>query len=389
MNFLKKKKIYLDYAATTPVLPEVKKVMEKYWAEDFYNPSAIYNEGKKIKGELLEWRTRAARVLEVSARDIVFTGSGTESDNLAILGAFEGARGKIETPHIIVSSIEHPGIKEAVREVERRGGEVTTISVDEKGLVSPQTILKEIKPNTILVSLMLANNEIGTIEPVSKVARMIREWRKENNSVFPYIHTDASQAANFLRVSVPSLGVDMLTLDASKIYGPKGIGLLVVRPPVYLHPVIGGGGQERGLRSGTENLALISGFVRALEIADRDREAESLRLNKLKKIFLDKLQKLFPEVVINTPLESLPNIISISFPGALAEFIVIKLDQKGIMLSTGSACGNLNNKDAESTIVAIGRGDLKDSTLRFSFGRKTTTRDLSFTLKILEKIMRK
>jgi cysteine desulfurase len=388
MSFFRKRKIYFDHAATTPVLPEVKKVMEKYWTKDFYNPSAIYDEGKKMQQELASWRTRAARVLEVGARDVVFTASGTESDNLAILGVFEAVRGKVEVPHVIISAIEHPGIREAVEEVKRRGGEVSVVSVNEKGVVSPENVLKEIRPNTVLISLMLANNEIGTMLPVSRVSRLVKEYRKEHQSTFPYIHTDASQAANYVRLALPSLGVDMLTLDASKMYGPKGVGLLVVRPPVVLHPIIFGGGQERGLRAGTENLALIAGFVRALEIAQSDQESESARLHKLKMYFMENIQILLPHAIINTSDESLPNIVSISFPDLLAEFLVIKLDRLGVMVSAGSACSNLDQTNG-STLVALGKEDLKDSTLRFSFGRSTTKKDIQVTLEALTKIMRK
>jgi cysteine desulfurase len=390
MNLFKdllKKKIYLDHAATTPVLPEVKQIMEKYWIEEFYNPSAIYDKGVEARKDLEAKRTRIARVLEVGTKDIVFTGSGTEADNLAILGAFEAFRGKIKKPHIIISAIEHPGIQEAAREVERRGGEVSIVGVDEQGYVDPQDILKLITPETVLVSIMLANNEIGSLEPISKIARLIKEERKKNNSHLPYIHTDASQGTNFLRVNVPTLGVDMLTLDASKMYGPKGVGLLVVRPGVYLHPIIFGGGQEKGLRSGTESLALVAGMTCALELAQRDREKESLRLNTLKDRLIQHFNEKYKEAVINTPRESLPNIVSVSFPGEIAELLAIKLDQKGIMVSTGSSCGNMK-EGGTKTLVALGRADLRESTLRFSFGRSTTEKDIEKTISTFDKIMR-
>jgi cysteine desulfurase len=222
MTFFKKKRIYLDYASTTPVLREVKKEMDKYWTEAFHNPSSIYEEGVDRKRELDAYRTKVARILGVQAKEVIFTSGGTESDNTAILGAFEVAREKFAKPHLIISSIEHPAVSEAAKEVIRRGGEVSVAGVDEEGFIQPVNVLKLLRKETFMVSIMLANNEIGTIEPVSKVARLLREERKKNNSLYPYIHTDASQAPNTYKVNAEQLHVDLLTLDGSKIYGPKG-----------------------------------------------------------------------------------------------------------------------------------------------------------------------
>src|ERR1035437_8503202 len=340
MSLFKPKRIYLDYASTTPVLPEVKKVMDKYLSKDFYNPSAIYKEATEVKREINESRTSIARILGLKNKDIYFTGSGTESINLAILGIFEQTRSKIEKPHIIISSIEHLAVKESAKEVERRGGEVTVVNVDENGRVSPQEVLNSIKTNTVLVSIMLANNEVGTIEPISKISRLINEYKKKHGTIFPFMHTDASQAVNYHKVYMPSLGVDMMTLHGSKIYGPKGIGILAKRPYVELQPIIFGGGQENGLRSGTENVAQIIGFARALEIAEKDREKESIRIEKFQEKFIKEIKKYLPEAIINTPeIDKLPNIVSVSMQGMLAEFVAIKLDLAGFLVSTGSACG--------------------------------------------------
>ena len=388
MSLLKPKRVYLDYASTTPVLPEVKRVMDKYFTEDFYNPSSIYMEAMIVKRKVEEMRIRISRILGVKYNDIYFLASGTESANLAILGAFEAVRGKLDKPHIIISAIEHPAVKESTKEVVRRGGEVTVVGVDEFGRVSPQEILASIKPNTILVSIMLANNELGTIEPIGRISRLINEYKKKNNTPFPYIHTDASQAANYLKVYMPSLGVDLMTLDGSKIYGPKGVGVLVVRPNVELHPIIFGGGQEKGLRSGTENPSLIVGFTKAFEIADKDRESESKRLSIIKNKFIDGIKKSLPEAIINTPTEeSLPNIVSVSVHGMLAEFVAIKLDRDGFMVSTGSACGTNKGASGTEALVALGRPELKESTIRFSFGRLTKTNDAVRALKAFIKIM--
>lgn len=392
MNLFHKKRIYLDHAATTPVLNEVRKEMEKYWSHSFHNPSALYREGVEVKGKLEEYRTRVARILGVGKKDIVFTSGGTESDNLAIIGVFEfykdlpRARGK--KPHMIISSIEHPAVVEAAREVERRGGEVTVVGVDGEGLVSPEEVVKLIRPETFLVSIMLANNEIGTVEPISKIGRLIREEKKkrernETGGNYPYFHTDASQAANYLTLNVESLNVDLLTLDSSKFYGPKGAGVLVVRPSVSIRPITWGGGQEGGLRSGTENLALISGFCIALEIAIRDREKEVARLRSLKDHFIKKIIKNVPQALINgSDQYSLPNIVNVSVPDVLSEMLLLALDQGGVIASVGSACSGIDREDGSPVLRAIGKSELDQSTLRFSFGRNTSISDIDQTLKI-------
>jgi len=340
------------------------------------NPSAIYAEGVRSRRELEGARTSIARILHVGSKDIIFTSGGTEADNLAILGTFEMAKEKINKPHIIISSVEHPAISETAKEVERRGGEVTVVQADEEGLISPQEILNEVKDNTILISVGLVNGETGTIQPVSKIGRLIREYRKDlpagrQEKTFPYLHTDASQAANLLDLSVESLRVDLMTLDSSKVSGSHGSGCLVTRPNVILYPIIFGGGQERGLRSGTENVSAIVAFAKALILADKNKEKESERLNVLRKYFIEEIKKKIPNVVINGSQEhNLPNIVSISIPNVLAEFMALKLDQKGIMVSVGSACNSRKNLPDKETI-------------RFSFGKFTTKSEIVRALKAL------
>ena len=389
MNWFEKKRIFLDYASATPVLPEVKRAMEKYWSRDFYNPSAIYREGVWIKEEVEESRTRVARALGVAPSGVIFTASATESNNLAVLGAFEAwcyqtprrARGK--KPHIIISAIEHPAVIGAAREVVRRGGKMSILGVDKEGRVSPETLKKLLKKNTFLVSIGLANNEIGTIQPLSKIGRLLREYRKGYNSSYPYLHTDASQAPNFLDVSIESLQTDLLTLDGSKIYSPKGVGVLAARREVKIHPIIFGGGQEGARRSGTLNPALISGFALALEIALRDREKESRRLEVLRKYFVESVTERLPKIVINGSLDNhLPNIVSISLPSIISEFILLKLDREGVMASVGSACSLDERVSGSPVIRALGRSDLAEATLGFFFGRLTTLGDVKRAVEI-------
>lgn len=383
-------RIFLDYASATPVLPEVRQVMEKYWSRDFYNPSAIYKEGIRVKEEIAGYRARVARSLGIASNGVIFTASGTESDNLAILGTFEKSLETFEKPHIIISAIEHPAVIAAAAEVVRRGGEMSILEVDEEGLVSVETLKRLLKKNTFLVSIGLANNEIGTIQPILKIGRLISEFRKENSSPYPYLHTDASQAPNYLNVSVESLQTDILTLDGSKIYGPKGIGILAVRRGVKIRPIIFGGGQEGDRRAGTSNPALIVGFALALEIALRDRERESERLENLRGYFIEFIKKCLPEIMINGSLDNhLPNIVSVSLPASpagrpntLSEFILLKLDRAGIMVSVGSACSLDEKVSGSPVITALGRSDLAEATLRFSFGRLTTASDVKQATKI-------
>lgn len=379
MSWFKSKRIFLDYAAATPVLPEVRQAMEKYWSNDFYNPSAIYREGLEVKKEIENCCARVARALGVQPKGIIFTAGGTDSDNLAILGAFEAfrqaqdKRTQDNKPHIIISAIEHPAIVAAAEEVVRRGGEVSTCEVDEEGLISIKTLEKLLKKNTFLISVGLANNEIGTIQPIAKIGRMVRKYRKEQESAYPYLHTDASQVPSFLNISLETLQADLLTLDGSKIYGPKSIGILATKAGVGLHHK----------RAGTPNPALIIGLTLALEIALRNRERESKRLEVLREYFIKSVTKCLPNAIINnSPENHLPNIISVSLPGTLSEFILLKLDQAGVMVSVGSACSYDERVSGSPVIIALGKKYLAESTLRFSFGRPTIESDVRRAIEI-------
>ncbi|MGB3922242.1 MAG: cysteine desulfurase family protein [Minisyncoccia bacterium] len=377
MNWLPKKRIFLDYASATPILPEVFKVMEKYWSKEFYNPSAIYREALGVKNALTESRQSVARLLGISASGVIFTSGGTESDNLAILGTYEAARKSFKKPHLIISSVEHPAVVEAAREVERRGGELSIVPVGEDGTVSLEKLKSFLKKSTFLVSVGLAQGEIGTVQPLSKIGRIVREARKEGGSEYPLLHTDASQAPNYLDLALERLNADLMTLDGAKIYGPKGAGVLALRKDVRVEPTSFGGNQEGGRRAGTENVALAVGFAKALEIAVRDRAKESERLDILRKEFIDSVRQNLPQAVINGPVENrLPNIVSVSIPGLLAEFLVLKLDREGVLASVGSACSSDEREEGSPVIRALGLGDLATSTVRFSFGRDTKRRDV-------------
>jgi cysteine desulfurase len=259
---------------------------------------------------------------------------------------------------------------------------MSILEVDKEGHVSLEKLKQLLRINTFLVSVGLANGEIGTIQPMAKIGRIISQFKKEHSSLYPYLHTDASQAPNYLSVYAESLQVDLLTLDAAKIYGPKGIGVLAVRRGVALHPLIFGGGQEGGRRSGTLNPALIAGLATALEKALRDRVEESLRLEALRKYFIEHVEKCLPNMVINgSTHHHLPNIISLSLPGMLSEWVLLKLEEVGVLVSVGSACSYDNKISGSPVIRALGRNDLAEATLRFSLGRSTSLNDVKSAVK--------
>ncbi|MEX0932293.1 MAG: cysteine desulfurase family protein [Parcubacteria group bacterium] len=386
MDLFKKRRVFLDFASATPVLREVRREMRKYWSKDFYNPSSIYDKGVGAKKALEEYRARFARALGAGRKNVFFTSGATESDNLAILGAYAEYKEKFpkKAGHLVVSVIEHPAVLEVAKELERRGVKVSRVSVDESGLVNPLEVSKLLKTDTFLVSIGLVNGEIGTIQPIAKIGRTIRERRKEKNSQFPYLHTDASQALGFLPINIENLHVDLVTLESAKAYGPKGVGLLAVRAGVHFRPITWGGGQESRLRPGTENLALIAGFSKAFEIAEKNRDKEFARLASLREFFVSELQEKLPQVVINGPLKDvLPSIVSVSMSDFSPELELLALDREGVMVSIGSACSS-NSEDRGSYVIrALGKKEFAESTLRFSFGRSTTKRDLERAVSVL------
>lgn len=377
--FNRKNRIYLDYASATPVRKEVLKAMDKYWSSSFHNPSAIYDEGLSIKSDVENFRAKVAKIVGAGEKQIVFTSSGTEADNLAILGAFEEAKKSLKRPHLIISSIEHPAVERAAEEVVRRGGELSIVPVNEEGLVSAEQVRLAMKPSTFLVSISYANSEIGTVQPIAKLGRIVKEERKVRTDIskkisnFPLLHTDASAAPAYLQINIEKLQCDLLTLDGAKICGPKGIGVLAIRRGVKIMPIIFGGGQERGMRAGTVNAPLIAGFARALELAEAEREKESARIENLRNIFVKKVKEKLPKAIINGSDDSrLPNILSISVPGILSEFVVLKLSTLGVLASVGTACSMDEKTSGSPVIRSIGRGELAESTIRISFGKFST-----------------
>lgn len=397
-----KKQIYLDHAATTYVDERVLEAMQPYFGAEFGNPSSLYALGRRAKDAIDDARARIAAILKCKADEIVFTGSGTESDNLAIFGiarahaAEEGKKG-----HIITSSIEHHAVIHSIEALEKEGFEVTKVPVGEDGIVDPKDVRDALRPETVLVSIMYANNEIGTVQPIAEIGKIIKEYREEKkqtknfelgtwNLGLPYFHTDACQAAGALNLDVHHLGVDLLTFNGSKIYGPKGIGALYVKRGVRLKPLVYGGGQEKGLRSGTENTALIIGLAKALEIAEADRERESARLAGLRDYFIAELQKRVPKTVLNGhAAKRLPNNINVSILDVEGEAVLLYFDNEGIAVSTGSACTS-TTLDPSHVILALGVPyEYAHGSIRFTLGRKTTKEELDEVLGIVPGVIQK
>ncbi|MDO8505086.1 MAG: cysteine desulfurase family protein [bacterium] len=411
-----KRIVYLDHAAATPMDQKVKSAMEPYFCDIYGNPSASYAIGRRAKEALDLARDSVAQSLECSAAEIIFTGSGTESDNLAIFGVTRGyGKGSVipakagiqqlsgspigvgddkrECGHIITTNFEHHAVLNSCEALTKEGYDVSFLKVDKDGLLTPEQLKEAIRPDTLLISIMYANNEIGTIEPIAKLARAIAEKKKEMGrkpNDPPFFHTDACQAAGYLDINVKNLGVDLMTINGSKIYGPKGTGALFVRRGLRLTPLIYGGGQEMKLRSGTENVAAVVGLAKALEEAARVREYESTRLEKLRDALVMGIMDRIPKVSFNGhPTMRLPNNVNVSILDIEGEAMLLYLDESGICASTGSAC-DFQTTDPSHVIQALGKSrNIARSSVRFTLGRSTTIADIDYVLETLPPIVQK
>ena len=387
------KRIYLDYAATTPIAPRVLRAMLPFLKENFGNPSSIHYFGQKAQTAIDEAREKVAKFLSCTPEGIIFTGSATEANNLAIRGVTEAVNQNIKKPlHIITSQIEHKAVLETCKDLEKKGTEVTYLPVDNQGIIKISDLAKKIKENTVLVSIMYANNEIGSVQPIVEIGKLLKNINriKEKSKVQKtYFHTDAVQAVNYLDCNVERLGIDLLTLSGHKIYGPKGVGALYIKKGTPIKAQIFGGGQEQGLRSGTENVAGIAGLAAAIEEA-RSKKSKARKIKRLRNKLVRGILKTIPDVKINETLEiSLPNIANFSFKGAEGEAIVVALDQKGICVSTGSACA-AKSLEPSHVLLALGLSEEEAHTsVRFSLGRYTTQREMNKALKILPKVIEK
>jgi len=382
-------KIYLDNAATTQVRKEVIDAMRPYFSREYANPSSFHMAGKEASDAIEDSRKSIAKNIGSRPQEIYFCSGGTESDNMGILGA---ARfNKKSGNHIITSEIEHHAVLEPIGHlVSSEGFKATYIKSEKNGIIDPKKIEKALTKKTVLISVMTANNEIGTIQPIAEIGRIILKWRKKNNSELPLFHTDACQAAGTLDIDVKKLHVDFLTLNGSKIYGPKGAGVFYVREGVRIEPLFWGGAQERGLRPGTENVPAIVGLATALELAQKEKEKENARLIKLRDWFTKEILKKVPESFLNGDARKrLPNNVNISFLNCEGEALMLYLDAKGIFVSTGSACTS-QTLDPSHVLLAMGLPhEVAHGSVRFTLGRKTTREDLKYVLRVLPGIVEK
>ena len=373
--------IYLDHAGTTPMDPRVFDAMRPYFTELYGNPSSVHTIGQEAKYALDNARERVAEVLGCRSSEVVFTSGGTEADNAALHGV---ATALHETGnHLITSGVEHHAVLHTCQYLENRGYDVTYLPVDEFGMISPESVYNAIGPRTTLVSIMYANNEIGTINPIPDLAAAVRRRAEELDRTI-VLHTDAVQAAGFLDLNVRRLGVDMLSLSGHKFYGPKGTGVLYLRRGTPYLPLLLGGGQERERRSGTENIAGIVGLARALELADGERERAAAHCAALRDRIIQWAAAHLPDTALNGhPTRRLPNNVNFSFPGVEGESILLGLDMKGIAASSGSACSS-GSLEPSHVLLALGQtAELARSSLRITLGKENTDAEVDWLLAAL------
>lgn len=376
------KRIYLDYAATTPMDPEVVETMLPYLTTHFGNPSSIHAFGRENRKAIEDARAVIATQLGATApNEIIFTGSGSESDNMAIRGVAHAQRDKGR--HIITSAIEHHAVFDTCHHLEKEGFKITYLPVDGDGLVNPETLEKALTPETILVTIMHANNEVGTIQPIAEIGKLLRERKI-------LFHTDAVQSVGALPVNVADLSVDLLSLAAHKIYGPKGVGALYVRKGVRVDPLIFGGGQERNRRAGTENVAGIVGLAKALTLANAGLEAKAKRLTELRDYLIDNVLEKFECVRLNGHrTRRLPGNANFSFEFIEGESLLLNLDLKGIAASSGSACTS-GSLEPSHVLLAMGIcHEIAHGSLRITMGKDTTKADVDYLLEVLPEIVGK
>lgn len=444
-------KIYLDYAASTPVDPRVLAAMRPYFTEKFGNPGSLHSFGQEALAAVDGSRETIAKAVGADFREIIFTGSATEANNLALRGAINAIR-KTRITHelreenhsghsdafvssgrvrMIISSIEHESVLETARDLEREGVEVIYLPVDRRGIVDLKKLETALNERTILVSVMYANNEIGTIQPITEISQIVRNFREGSSvkrqgsrvgAALPLLHTDAAQAFQFLDCNVKKLGVDLLTLSSHKVYGPKGVGALYVSnkrqassvkkeflkanftehfgflmpDACCLMPILTGGGQEFGLRSGTENVPGIVGFAKAVELISNSRELENKKIGKLRDYFWRELKKICPQAERNgidgqksiVSGQLLPNILNVYFPKHEAQFLLTKLDLAGVAASSGSAC---RSRALQSSYVIEALGYSKERakrSIRFSLGRPTMKEEIRKAITVISRCLK-
>ena len=373
--------VYCDHSATTPVKAEVLTEMLPYFKENYGNPSAIYSLGRKTSKAINTSREKVAKAINSKEKEIYFTSCGSESDNLAIKGI--AYANKEKGNHIITSKIEHHAVLNTCKTLEKQGFEVTYINVSSEGIIDLEELKNSIKENTILISIMFANNEIGTIQPIKEISKIA----KEKNIIF---HTDAVQAIGNIKIDVQELGIDLLSMSAHKFYGPKGVGALYVKEGIEFERIQDGGHQENNKRAGTENVAGIVGLGKAIEIANENIENYNCKLIKMRNYFVSEIRSNYPDSKINGSLEyRLPGNVNVSFPNIDGEELLLKLDSYNICASAGSAC-NSGSVEPSHVLKAIGLDEKYiQGTVRFTFGEENTINDINYVLENLKKAITK
>ena len=375
------KYVYLDHAATTPIDRGVFSAMKPYFFEKYANASTLYKSGVINRDAVEKSRSVVARILGTQSDSIIFTSGGTESCNLAIHPS-----ALYKSGHIITTKVEHKAVLEPIGRLEKEGWKVTYLDVDEFGRIDLNDFKKAMCKDTKLVSIMYVNNEIGTVNPIGDIGREILKYRKFNKIDYPYFHVDACQASIYFDLNVEKLHVDMLSINGSKMYGPKGIGVLYKRRGINIKPIIIGGGQEMGFRGGTENVAGIVGFATAIEIIN-DKSQMSEEIGNLRNYFWSEIQNKIEGVSLNGPEIDLgdrsPNNLNVSFQGVEGEALVIYMDEYGVMFGTGSACTN-ESVDVSHVLAACGKSDEEiESSVRFTLGKGVTKGDIDYVMKYL------
>ena len=407
MWFSNKRRIYLDHASAPPVSIEAVRAMRE--VEDLFgNPGAIHAEGVAAKKSLEDSRTRIASLLGCKGRELVFTSGLTEANNLAIVGFakhLERTRRSLKGSHWLVSSIEHDSVLGCFSEIERMGGAVSYVEPDERGIILPESVGKALRPETIFLSVGWANNELGTVQPLAKIARILREHEKKHGTHVA-LHSDAGQAPLYLSTVVSTLGVDLLSLGGNKLYGPHGTGALYVGKNIIIAPTVFGGKQEKGFRAGTESVVLAAGFAVAYEVVAHERRQEAARLGNMRDQLASELVAHIPGLIINGSTSfdktqdrsltaggdlrhALPHMLNISIPNISSEYVTLALDHAGIAISTKSACRE--GEESRSHVVEALGGEKwrAENTLRFSFGRGNRPGDVARTVQVLRGIVGK
>lgn len=373
--------VYLDNSATTRVLPEVAELMNKIMTEDYGNPSSMHFKGMQAENYVKHAKEQIAKVLKVNEKEILFTSGGTESDNMALIGC--AMANKRAGMHLITTKIEHPAILQTMKYLEQQGYEVTYLPVDEYGRVRPEDLQRSMRRDTILVSVMYTNNEIGAVQPIAELGALIK--RMNPRTLF---HVDAVQGFGKYRIWPKRMNIDLMSVSGHKIHGPKGVGFLYIGEKVKIHPIIWGGGQQKGMRSGTENVPGVAGIGLATERIYEHLDEDVERLYDIREAFINGLSGLDQVVVNGLPgRETAPHIVSVSIWGVRSEVLLHALEDRGICVSAGSACAS-NHPQTSETLKAIGvERDLLDSTIRFSFSIFTTMEEIEYTLQALYDII--